>query len=239
MNKGKKALLIISAVLLIGALVFVAYMLFQVREVAVRGCKTLDADYVVKLSGLKYGQNILLLDKPAIMEALSAEPYIKPVSVDVGFPDRVTITIEERTPAAYIEKDGKLLVIDDEGWMLEVIMDPKGKEYPLVYGLQADSFEVGKPLYSSDMFRVDVLLRVLKAAADGGIGLASVDVTLAADVIMTTLDGLTVELGDDTQLDAKMSLVEASVKEIGILGKEGGILDVASGKQAYYREKSS
>ena len=239
MNKGKRALLIISAMLLLAALVFVAYMVFRVREVAVMGCETLDANDVVEVSGLEYSQNIFLLDKQSVMDKLADDPRIKPVSVELKYPDRVIITIEERRPAAYIEKNGSLIVIDDAGWILEVRPQPTGGEQPMIYGLQADAFEVGQPLCSGDMFRVDVMTRVLGAAEAGGVGLSSLDVTLPADIVITTTDGLTVELGDDMQLDAKFALVSASAKEIKTMGIECGILDVSSVKQAYFREKSS
>ena len=239
MAKGKKTLLIISVSLLLVALVFVAYMIFRVREVAVLGCETLDAQTVATQSGLEYGQNIFLLDKQAVMDALAKDPQIKPVSVEVQYPDRVIITVQERKPAAYINKNGTILVIDNEGWVLQVIAQPDGSERPLIYGLQADAFEVGQQLTSGDKFRLEVMTRVLQAAEAGGINLDSMDVTLAADVTIVTSDGLTVELGDDTELDAKISLVNASVKEIKALGKESGILDVSSVDKAYFREKSS
>ena len=239
MNKGKRALLIVSAVLLLVALVFVAYMVFRVREVAVMGCQTLDANEVVDISGLEYGQNIFLLDKQSVMDKLAGDPRIKPVSVELEYPDRVIVTIEERQPAGYIEKNGSLIVIDGEGWILEVRPQPTGSEHPIIYGLQADAFEVGQPLCSGDMFRVDVMTRVLGAAEAAGIGLNSLDVTLPADIVITTTDGLAVELGDDTKLEAKMNLVNTSIKEIEALGKECGQLDVSSVDQAYFREKSS
>ena len=238
MNKGKRALLIISAVLLLVALAFVAYMVFRVREVAVLGCETLDVNEVVDISGLEYGQNTILLDKQSIMDKLAGDPRIKPVSVEPQYPDRVVITIEERKPAGYIEKNGSLIVIDDEGWILEVSQQSIGSDLPMIYGLQADAFEVGQPLGSGDMFRMDVLTRVLGAAEAAEIGLDSLDVTLPVDIVITT-NGLTVELGDDTELDTKMNLVKTSLKEIAALGKECGQLDVSSVHQAYFREKSS
>jgi len=239
LNKGRRALLIISALLLVVALAFVAYMVFRVREVVVMGCKTIDAKEVAKLSGLEYGQSSILLDKQTVLDALAKDPRIKPVSIEVQYPDRVVITIKERQAAAYIEKSGALIVIDDEGWVLDVKNKPSGDERPLIVGLQADAFEVGQELSSGDMFRVDVMTRVLKAAEEAGISLDSVDVTLAADITMTMTNGLVVELGDDTQLDKKMALVNTSIKEITSLGKTGGILNVSAVDKAYFREKSA
>ncbi len=238
MNKSRRTLLIISAMLLLTALIFVAYMVFRVREVAVLGCETLLPADVAKATGLEYGQNVFLMDKQAVMDKLSADPRIKPVSVNIDYPDRVVVTIEERQPVGYIEKNGSLIVIGGDGYIMEVRPQPAGNERPMIYGLQADAFEVGQLLSSGDAFRVDVMKRTLTAAETAGISLASLNVTLPADIIMTTTAGLTVELGDDTRLEDKMALVTASVKEIETLGKECGLLDVSAADQAYFREKS-
>jgi cell division septal protein FtsQ len=239
LNKGKRVLLIMSALLLVVALAFVAYMVFRIREVTVQGCLSLDSGYIVDQAGLEYGQSIFLLDKQAVMDALTKDPRVRPVGVEVQYPDRVVITIEERQPAAYIEKSGALIVIDDTGWVLGVLSEPTGMERPLVVGLQADAFEVGQELSSGDMFRVDVMSRVLRAAESAGIGMDSVDVTLAADITLTTPDNMVVELGDDTQLDKKMALVVKLKEKIASSGKTGGILNVSSVDKAYFRENSS
>jgi cell division septal protein FtsQ len=67
----------------------------------------------------------------------------------------------------------------------------------------------------------------------------SVDVTLAADITLTTPDNMVVELGDDTQLDKKMALVVKLKEKIASSGKTGGILNVSSVDKAYFRENSS
>jgi len=239
LDKSKRTLLIISALLLIVALAFAGYMVFRVREVVVLGCVTYSPDEIVEMAGVEYGESIFLLDKQALTDALLKEPRIRPVEVKTELPDRVVITIEERQPAAYIEKNGALVVIDETGWVLDVISNPTGMERPLLIGLQADAFEVGQQLSSGDLFRVDVMTRVLQAAQEAGISLDSVNVTLAADITLETADGLEIKLGDDTRLDEKMRLVNALKEKLAAMGKTGGILNVSSVDKAYFREKSS
>ncbi|NLT98152.1 MAG: FtsQ-type POTRA domain-containing protein, partial [Christensenellaceae bacterium] len=224
MDKSKRTLLIISALLLIVALAFAGYMVFRVREVVVLGCAAYCPDDIVEMAGVEYGESIFLLDKQAVTDALLKEPRIRPVEVRTELPDRVVIAIEERQPAAYIEKNGALVVIDKTGWVLDVISNPTGMERPLLIGLQADAFEVGQELRSGDLFRVDVMTRVLQAAQEAGISLDCVYVTLAADITLETADGLVVKLGDDTRLDEKMRLVNALKEKLAAMGKTGGIL---------------
>jgi cell division septal protein FtsQ len=236
LKKGKRVLAVISLIIFICALIFVAYELFKVRKITVTGCETRSQDDIITLSSLEYDESIFLVDKQEVMDALALDPYIKPVEVQIKYPDNVLITIEERKEAACIEKDGAFVVIDHEGWVLRVVMTHEEAPYLLVTGLPADSVEVGNQIGTSDTFKIGVLTRVLDALAQAGFAVNTIDVSLAADIVITLSDSLIVELGDDTNLSEKFRLVEASKQEIAQLGKTGGILDVSSVKNAYYRE---
>jgi len=236
LKKGKKVLTVISLIIFFCALVFVAYELFKVRKITVAGCETRSQDDIITLSGLVYDKSIFLVDKQEVLLALGSDPYIKPVEVQIKYPDNVLITVEERKEAACIQKDGAYVVIDHEGWVMTVIAASEEAPYPVIIGLPADSVEVGKRLGTADTFKIGVLTRVLDTLAQAGFAVSQVDVSLAADIVVTLSDGLLVELGDDTSLAEKLRLVEASKKQIAQLGKTGGILDVSSVKNAYFRE---
>ena len=237
MSKGKKALMIVSIVILVCVLAFVAYKLFQVRKITVTGCETISAETVVSLSGLEYDQSIFTVDTQKIMDAVATEPYLKPISVDFDYPDGVVINVQERKPAAYLEKEGAMLLIDEECWLLSIVTQPEAVQYPLVTGLQLDAYTVGEQLGSKDAFVLDVLSRVMIAAKNSGLELTGIDVSLAADIVLSTKTGFTVEIGDDTELETKLDLIKKSIQELGKRGKKGGILDVSSAENAYYREK--
>ena len=236
MSKRKKVLILILFIVLICALVFVAFQVMKVRIITVKGCETLNEESIIALSGIETGQSILTIDTTKVMDAISAEPYVKPVSVDIVWPDCIEITIKERKEAAYIQKDDTLLVIDDECHLLKVLMQTETLSYPSVTGLQLDEYRVGERLVSGDTYQLDVLSEMMKAADANGVGLQNIDMSVAADVVLTTTDGYTVEMGDDTQIQKKFSLFKEAISELQAMGKTGGIIDVASAKKAYYRE---
>lgn len=236
MKKGSKALAIISLVLFTGALAFVAYQLFQVRQITVTGCETRGTDEIIALSGLELDTSIFKVDRQAVMDGIAGDAYLKPVGVEIKYPDNVVIAVEERKEAAVIEKDNAYVVIDREGWVLRFATDYGEAPYPLVDGIGADTALVGRQIGTKDSFKIGELTRLLDAFASHGIEPERIDVSLAADVVLTLFGGLTVELGDDTQLDEKIALIEASRSEIAKMEKTGGILDVSSVKKAYYRE---
>jgi len=237
LKKGRRALAFVSLVVFFGALVFVTYKIFQIRIVTVAGCESRSSDDIIALSGLEYDASVFSVDKQKVMEALSKDPYIKPVSVDIRYPDNVLITIEERQETACIEKDGAYIIIDHEGWVLRFEAGNGEPGFPLVKGLPADTAVVGERIGTSDTFKIGVLTRMLDALKGAEIAPVIVDVSLAADIVVTLPDGMRVEMGDDLALDEKIKLMKASREEIASSGKSGGILDVSSAKKAYYREK--
>ena len=228
---GKRILKIIAVLLLLSAAFYAAYETLKVRDIVVRGIDDLDADDIIALSGIEYGQSVFLVDKQAAINGISEKPFVKPVMIEIEYPDKVVITLEERKRAAYIEKDGALLVIDNEGWLLEVLPSVQDTAYPFVYGVATDAVQVGQRIGTSDVFKLDVLSRVLQATAQGGLMPAGIDVSLAADIVLTMRDGMKIELGDDTQLEEKMMLIQAMIDK----GYSGGTLGVASLKNPYYR----
>ena len=236
MGKGKKVVGILALLVLLGAAVFVVYEAFKVREIVVEGCEDLSPDAVAALSGIEYEQSVFFLDKQAVMDALATEAFIKPVSVEIAYPDTVIVTIRERRRAACIEKDGAYLIIDNEGWLLEVSTSPQDIVYPLVYGLPADTVYIAQRIGTKDLLKLEVLSRVLDAVAVSGLEPKSVDVSLAAAIVMVMPDGLKIELGDDTALDSKLDWAAAFMEEEP---ETGGILDVSTvaiTEKAYHRK---
>ncbi len=234
---GKRVLKIIAVLVLLGAAAFAAYETLKIREIAVTGCETINAEDIAENSEIEYGTSVFLLNKQAVMDRLAKNPFIKPLSVEIEFPDKVVITIKERKRAACIEKEGALLIIDNEGWLLEVSIRPKTIEYPLVIGVPADAVEVGKRLGTADVFKLDVLSRVITALEKSGLEVQSIDVSLAASIVVNTQGGMRIELGDDTRLDEKMKWIKASIIALQEKGIEEGILDVSTAKYAYHRVK--
>lgn len=235
MNRGKRIAALISLLVLGCVLVFVAFMLLQVREIHITGCSTLEEKQVEELSGIEYGECIFFVDTETVMEALAANPAIKPVSVKIVYPYSVDIEIAERTPAAYIDTDGMRLTLDSEGVLLSVDMAPQGEALPQVVGFSTARFEVGQPL-GEDAYKRSVFSSLLQALGNYELGVACIDITYASSIKLMTPDGFTIELGNEDDLAAKLKLALQMKEKVIALGKTGGIIDAATGKTAYFRE---
>jgi len=235
LNKGRKTVTLITVILLVCSIIFVAYELFQVREITIAGCTTLDEEQVAALSGLTPGECIFFVNTDAVMEALSANPYVDPVSVTITYPYTVAIEIRERTPAAYIDASGVRLTIDSEAVLLSVDTSPEGDVSPMVTGISTDRFEVGQPL-GDDAYKRKVFSDLLSAIAGSGMDIAGIDLTYASSIKLQTRSGLLIQMGDGDALATKLSLASYAMGELSGQGKTTGTLDVSTAVTAYYRE---
>lgn len=233
MRRGRRIAVIVLLIVLIIALLFVAYQLFLVRGIFVDG--NVSSEYIASISGIEKNQSIMLIDRKAALERIDAQPWLKAVDIQIKYPDKVFITVIKREIAAYVDKGDDYLAIDKEGVLLRVV--PKGTvSLPVVYGLHMDKFEVGKPLGVLDTFVLGVTSRLLEQLALSDLRVTDIDVSLAANIILTTNDGVQIEIGDDTQLAQKFALASNSLRWLQEKEKTGGILDVSAVTSAYYRE---
>jgi hypothetical protein len=232
----RKALKTVFIVMLVCALVFVAYEIFTVRYINVNGCKTLSADSVVALSGIKKGELVFDVNTKKVTEAIGTNPYLKPVSVKVEYPNKVDITVQERKEAAYLQEGSTVLLIDDECWLLK-INNGANTGNTEVTGISLGAYKIGERLNASDDYQLDMLSEVLKEIESSGAVVKSIDMSIAADVVLKFDNGFKAEIGDDTGLDNKFKLIKSSIEKLKSLGKTGGTIDVVTGTNAYYREK--
>lgn len=225
-------LIIISIIVLVLALLFVCYQLFRVRAINISG--SAPVDQVRKLCGIEIGDSIFLVDKQTALEQIEAEQLIKAVDVSIEYPDKIEIIADQRQIAAYTVYNDMFLAIDGECVVLDV-GEIKQVDMPIIKGLQMDVFEVGKMLGCGDKFMLGVTERLIMELGKSTLDVTIIDVSLAANIVLENELGLKIEIGDDTNLTAKLKLAQATIKELELSDKNGGILDVSAVSNAYYR----
>ena len=233
--KARRRVLIVLICLAFAALLAAVYFLFTVRGIYVQGAPG-EEENVITLSGIRQNQSVFFINEQAVMDGVQTDPMLKPVGVQITYPDRITITVQQRVPAAYVRKEGVILVLDNECSVLRAVPDDSQPHYPMVDGLKFATFEVGQTLATHDQFQIDVLARVLQQAAQGELDIAGIDMAWPASIVLETKDGFLVELGDDTQLEEKFVLAAKSLATLEERGILGGVLNVSAADTAYYSE---
>jgi cell division protein FtsQ len=91
--------------------------LLTAQSFSVKGADTLDRQAVVEISGLK-GKSLLDLPVGDAQARLMEIPQVKSVSISKTFPQKVTITVQERQPAAFWSVNNHDYVVDADGYVL-------------------------------------------------------------------------------------------------------------------------
>lgn len=121
-----RAIVVFFSVVIIGVVaVMLVSPFFNVNEVICEGNNRLTADAIIQSSGIVYGKNILMQGTGKARRSIANMPMIESVSVKRVLPDKIKITVNERTPAAYISTGGALAVTDTGGRILEIIADDR------------------------------------------------------------------------------------------------------------------
>ena len=133
----KKLLLFI--LLVTGVIIFARSSFFIVGEIKVVGSNKYKSKDVIERTGLVTGHND---SEQSIYKSM---PYIKTVSIRPALPKSISIKIQDRTPFAILENKGTSLLIDREGYVLEIVKGAELKnKYFKIMGTSVDSFDLGQ-----------------------------------------------------------------------------------------------
>lgn len=207
-HPGRRRLVqLLGAVLaLVAVLWFLAAgPLFSVRSVQVDGADLLPADLVRESSAIGEGTPLLRVDVDAATARLAELPQVREVTVTRGWPDRVVITLVERTPLAAVEQDGRRVLVDESGVLFDTVTGqlPDG-----VVPLQ-----VAEPGPGDDA--TEAALEAIAAMPEGLRGqMAGVTATGAEDVTFLLDDGTVVRWGSAAESERKAQALAGLVTRI-------------------------
>ena len=196
-------LVILMLLLAITGLVYIGTESFEIQEITIIGNEKFQKDDIIKRSGISYNQNILKLDKGLVKDRIETEPYLEVVSIKSNYPDEVIITIREKEAAAIIPYLNSYFIIDVDCNIMEITDKLDDVQYPLIQGVQVNSFVVGKKLVAEEEYQVKVLSRILES-----IELLELENQISEimlddpdDVKMLLTDGIRTRIGQAIEVD--------------------------------------
>lgn len=128
-DAGRKRLRLVAAVLAIPALAGATYgvtrsPLLAVDRVEVRGASHTPTDAAIAAAGLDRRPALTDLDLGALERAVETLPWVLDARATRHFPDRVELTIRERSPVAVVAAgDRGWALVDLSGRVLEVVAE--------------------------------------------------------------------------------------------------------------------
>ncbi|WP_284314324.1 cell division protein FtsQ/DivIB [Labrys miyagiensis] len=111
---------------------------FRIETVAVTGQRELTDQQIFAAAGVTNTSSLLFLDAEAAREGLEKLPLVQSAQVRKLFPSTLSVTIEERKPYALWQRDGSVMVIAEDGTVIDNAVDQRFADLPLVVGEGAD-----------------------------------------------------------------------------------------------------
>lgn len=120
-RKKNYILRIVIVLAIIVAAVFCAHLdYFNVDGIAVVGNENISDEEIIKQSGIETGGSVFDIHPFIVQHRIKKNLYIDDVNVNRKLPDKVEIIVKERSLLAQFSMDGKFVITDSEGMVLDI-----------------------------------------------------------------------------------------------------------------------
>jgi cell division septal protein FtsQ len=143
---------------------------YQVRTIELQTDGTLQREQVLKVAGLREGENIFSINLARVHDCLQRLPQVDEVEVVRKLPGEIDIRVVERKPIAWITGEKQIsdpfvsdvaFLVDARGVLMkEKKLLPEYLGLPLISGCSSESLEEGKVVESSEAKTALNLLRL-------------------------------------------------------------------------------
>ncbi len=222
--------LCVAAVVALAALLLTWFVLI-VDEIEVAGNERLSAEEIIAASGLKTGRHTWLSNLAQARARIEEDPYIETAEIVRAYPDKLVVSVKERTEAAVIVGLNAQAVIDPKGYVLSIGARADYTGLIRVSGMGFGGYHIGQRLGEESDFNSRTLVEILAALYGAGIeaDIDLVDMSNPLSVSMTTTLGLTLHIGQPDGLEQKLADYLAVLPELQKLGlANSGALDLGA-----------
>lgn len=181
---------------------------FSIEDVRVVGVSEVPTSTVLRLAAVPAGATLLDVNRSAVAQRVSTDPWVASASTTRDFPHTLVIHVKERKPGAWVRISKRLawLVSDDGTWLRP---RSKADTLPLALVTDVDGLVpvVGKATGSMEIANALSVLRQLSpklAALVKYVSAPSVEKTA-----LVTKDGIQIFVGPSTDMKKKVRVVEA------------------------------
>ncbi len=100
---------------------FVLNPRFKIANISVLTEGPLSRSAIENASGLKVGDNLLMISLREVRDRVEAQPEVRKVTVERNFPGQIVLNVEQRTPVAWLECPEKAIAakVSDFGCLLD------------------------------------------------------------------------------------------------------------------------
>ena len=196
---------------------------FAITEVTVSGASRLTPEEVVAASGIGPGTNLFRLDRAEVIARLETLPLVRRADLVRRFPNRITISIDERRPFTLVHA-GRLHWIDEHGVSLGAEPRAVAPVVPVITGLSPADLEghPPSPRVAAGISLLRVLLRSETALIQQ---ISEIDVSRPDGPVLYTVEGVEVRIGAE-DWEARLGRLQGVLAQIRAGGEAVSAIDL-------------
>ena len=227
----------IAAVALVCAIAFVLFrFVFVVRSVDVTGVPEEEAQEIVRAGNVEFGKSIFGADTAKIAAGIAGTGDYYAVEIEKRLPNRLHITVEQRTPAAMTLFMQSILIMDADGYVISACDSVPDMDLVYVSDLKPSGYKIGA-VVQTDEDRLENLRAALHAIAENSAAayISELNVADSRAIKIIARTRTNVNLGTRENMSMKIKWMVSALADLESRGESYGTMDVSSGKSADYR----
>lgn len=198
---------------------------FYPKHVVVSGNRMVSASQILARAQIAPQQNVWLQNVHQAAARIEAIPYVKTATIHRSLPSNVRIAVTERRPFAVLQADGQRGIVDRDLRVLQPVEGPfvlpvievKGVTLPKDGAFVRDS--------AAERLRDDYV-----ALEQAHVAVRTLRYDKFGDLIAATPGGISLLLGDDTDLAKKTPLIDPIISQVSATGKKLAAVDLRAPK---------
>ena len=201
----------------IALLIFIVMLLMlspwlNIKNIEINGLETLEKADIIRQVKLDKTTNILSFNNFIVKRRLKNNYYIESVKLTKKLPDTVIIDITERQIVGYIPYINDYMYIDESGMVVD-IKSSYTEPLPIIYGLNFDSFTIGKKLKTDNDEAFSIVMEITNAIKDKEDlkQILKIDISNLEDIHLY-MEKLDIILGNREGLNIKINTLNEIVK---------------------------
>ena len=237
-RRWKKAgMILLAALLTLGAAAWLLLdSVFVANNVVIEGNTAASSEEIIRAAALELGGSIFRVDEEGIRSCLESGGRFALDGVEIRYPSTVVLSVRERTRDAMVPSSGRILIVDSDGYVVEVCTSVPESSGLYVRGLNCRAYSLGRRIDAPED-QLEAMRAVLEAVRRQNAGnyISELNVSDPLNLWMVSRTGLRVELGDTGRLDDKILWICSAIADLESRGETRGTLDVTSGTMADFK----
>ena len=193
--------------------------LFGISAITVEGNRVLDADSVIRASGIRSGENVFMINTAKAERSVASLGHVESADAKRRFPSTLAlIDVTECTEEAYVLFAGNYVGIDSELKVISISKASQKKaDKPVISGMALKTFDKGGVLTAAKENKAKALKKILASLKSAGLisSTEKIDVSDVNKLSFTLNSATVVQRGSAEKIDDNVFLFKGSSQKFG------------------------